>query len=539
MNTPTHVSIAVALLLGLTVCSAWASGAWAPAQASSSNAPVAHPPHATNEPQRLSLTDFARRLVYADELVRAQAMEQAIAGQSVRGAQAVYEPFLTTSLNREGKFIPTTAEESFSRPSGGTGQQVPYQAHISQFKTGLGLKSSSGAEWEIAYNVDAIVNSLQSKVSPVVSPEYRGSLGFSVMQPLLRNFGAEVTEAGIRIAESEEAIARETVRQVTAQRLSEGLQSYLLVQRAQERVRWRQHALDMASQLATEMTRQQQAGLKSLNELTEARANLALRQAQLAQAEQDLQEQLNAMQVFLSAQPYSPVWGPREHAATRWLPSDPLQLPEAQFADSLAMTDPQTAFERRPETRVNRLRIEREALRREYALNQTLPELTLRLRYGRDSLMDRPMPVSDYLDRTNTPYNTWGVGLTFRIGLGGDAKKDSEYQSAILRKNQAELTLDAAQQRITNELMGVKVVLQRALQQARRQADIVQAQSDLLAVERRMMGEGQKSLLDVLRREMELALAHEAMGDVVMQVNRSSLVASQVNGGLLIRFGLE
>ena len=53
---------------------------------------------------------------------------------------------------------------------------------------------------------------------------------------------------------------------------------------------------------------------------------------------------------------------------------------------------------------------------------------------------------------------------------------------------------------IANELLGVKAVLERTVQQAARQADIVKAQQDLLAVERRMMAEGQKSLLDVLRR---------------------------------------
>ena len=66
-----------------------------------------------------------------------------------------------------------------------------------------------------------------------------------------------------------------------------------------------------------------------------------------------------------------------------------------------------------------------------------------------------------------------------------------------------------------------------------------QAQQDLLAVERRMMTEGQKSLLDVLRREIDITQTQEAWSDALTQVNRSSFVASQVNGGLLSRLGLE
>lgn len=530
------VSRAIAALAG---CAALAGpGAWpaALAQGAGSGPAVADAP----ADQRLSVLSFARLVVRSDELVRAQALEQAIAGQSVRGAQAIYEPFLTTSLTREGKLLPTTAEESFSRGGGAsqTGQALPYESYVNQLKLGMGLKSSSGADWELSYNMDTIINSLQAKAG-TTSPEYRGSLGFAVTQPLMRNFGTEVTEAGIRIAEREEAIARETVRQVTAQRLSEGLQTYLFVQRAQDRVRWRQQALRAASQLEREMARQQQAGLKSLNELTEARANLALRQAQLAQAQQELEEQVNALQVFLSAQPLPAGAAAGTPSASRWLPADELQLPPPQYADSLAMTDAQTAFAQRPETRVNRLRIEREDLRRALAKNQAEPELTLRVRYGKESLMDQPQPIHEYLDRRGPRYNNWGVGLTYRVGLLGDAKKDSEYQAAVLRKSQAELSLGAAQQRITNELLGVKAVLERALQQARRQGDIVKAQNDLLAAERRMMAEGQKSLLDVLRREVEVAVAHEALSDATAQVNRSSYIASQANGGLLSRFGLE
>lgn len=488
--------------------------------------------------QSLTIETFARMVARSDELIRAQALEESIAGQGLRGARAIYEPFLTTSINREGKVLPTTAEEFFSRGNAASSATtpLPYESYVNQFKLGMNVKGPTGADWELSYNLEAIINSLQPKLGTgYISPEYRGSLGFAVTQPLMRNAGREVTESGIRVAEREEAIARETVRQVLSQRVGEGLQTYLFVQRAQERIKWRQRALEAAARLESEIARQVQAGLKSQNELSESRAALALRQAQLAQAQQELEEQANALQVFLAAA--DPVADAKPQAS-RWLPADPLRMPEAAFADSLRMTDPQTAFEQRPETRVNRLRIEREEFKRQFARNQTEPELNFKLRYGKDSLTGQPLSPHEYLH--NGPrYNTWGVGLNLRIGLGGDAKKDSEYQTAVMRKSQAELSLGAAQQRITNELLGVKAVLERAVQQARRQADLVKAQEDLLAAERRMMTEGQKSLLDVLRREIEIAGAQEALADALTQVNRSSYVASQVNGGLLVRLSLE
>ena len=48
-----------------------------------------------------------------------------------------------------------------------------------------------------------------------------------------------------------------------------------------------------------------------------------------------------------------------------------------------------------------------------------------------------------------------------------------------------------------------------------------------------------KDALDVLRREIEISQTQEAWSDALTQVNRTSFVASQVNGGLLSRLGLE
>ena len=42
-----------------------------------------------------------------------------------------------------------------------------------------------------------------------------------------------------------------------------------------------------------------------------------------------------------------------------------------------------------------------------------------------------------------------------------------------------------------------------------------------------------------LRREIDITQTQEAWSDALTQVNRTSFVASQVNGGLLSRLGLE
>ena len=47
----------------------------------------------------------------------------------------------------------------------------------------------------------------------------------------------------------------------------------------------------------------------------------------------------------------------------------------------------------------------------------------------------------------HTPYNSWSVGLLFKVGIFGDEKRKSEYAAAQLRRQQLEFAQVALEQR--------------------------------------------------------------------------------------------
>ena len=108
-----------------------------------------------------------------------------------------------------------------------------------------------------------------------------------------------------------------------------------------------------------------------------------------------------------------------------------------------------------------------------------------------------------------------------------------------LREQQARLTLNAAKQRVISEMEGVKVLVRRALTQVQRQQEVLTAQERLIDVEKARVANGQSSRLEVLNRELDLILAQEGVADAVAQLNITSFLASQANGTILQRFGLE
>lgn len=487
-------------------------------------APAAH---------RLSLRAFAALVSESDETVRVQRLEQAVGNESIRSAKALFEPFVFTSLEREGMHVLNSAADAKQR---GVNPGDVYDALETRFKSGVMVKAANGADMELSYTASQVSNSLQP-LANAPSPENKGYLGLKLTMPLMRGAGVAVNQLGTDIAQADRKVIGESVRQQLAQRVMDGVYQYLLVQRAEERTRLRTRLHTVAAELEKEITSQHAAGLRSATELTEARASLALRRVQLAQAQQELEEQTNALQIFISARERLDN-APLRHTLVMPEPLENLDWQEAVPVPSTSPEALQQVMSRRPETRITALRVDREARRVEAAFDQARPEFNFTVRYGKEDLSSGYRAPSQYLG-SSVPYNSWSVGLTYKVGLYGDEKRDSEYQTALIRRRQAELAVGAIQQRVVNEVRSSQAVLERSRQQLGRQREIVQAQRELLGIEKNLTREGRKSAIDVMRKQQEVLTAEEALADAEAQTARSAYLAAQVDGRLLSLLGLE
>lgn len=488
------------------------------------------PALASRAPGPIAMQDFVTLLATADEIVAAQGLEQVIAAQELRGAQALYEPEAYLNLSYDPQYLPTTAEEALRRgTASSTGNASPYRSRDTLLRTGLTMRAPTGADIDLFFETTRIVNSLQQQAAQF-SPEYRGSLGVALTQPLLRNAGRSVTEAGVRTAETDERVAGETARLVLAQRAFEGVRNYLLIQRAEARVGNRRRAVGLAEALAAEMRGQVAVGLRSDTDLAEAQAEVGLRRAALSEAEQALEEQIGAFQTFFSAR--------ADGAAGRWRPDGGLREPSEALLAALDLDDADAAYARRPEGRVNDLLIERETIAEAVAENQLLPELNLRLEVSSETLNADPAGPRRYFAQDPGFYSA-RAGVEFRTGIGGDTQRKAALEAARLRLKQAQLTRDASRQRIGSEVAGMRSILGRARAQVAAQGNSVAAQRRLVAVEQARMESGQSSRVEVLARQLDLIETEEAQADAVAQLNLSGYLAAQVDGALLSWFGLE
>jgi outer membrane protein TolC len=480
----------------------------------------------------LGLKDFIRLLSVADESIRAQDVEIALAEQEALGAWGVFEPQAYASFDRTYEFTQTSAEEFRARGTelDSTGTPNPFEADISKARVGIEGRSPVGIKMDLFYEMDRTRNSLQVPAARP-SPEYSAAVGMAVIIPLLRNSGSDFNKAPIEIARIEQEIAKETSRLVKSQRAFDAIKTYLLVQRAQSRVYWRQRALDTAKALEAEMSAQVTEGLRSSADLTEAVARVSEQQGLLTEARQDLNEQIGAFQIFFLA-------FEQDMQPDRWMPSDPLQVPAAEFISPLRLISPDEAMQMRSETRINALRIELEEMNVLMAENQAKPELNVRFDAKQSFLSDEYVQFRDLYGQAN-PYHSWRAGFEFRRGLQGDITQQQQLEAAKLRETQAELTMNAFRQRIYSEMNGIEGILERANDQVRQQSAIVDAYWDLFKTEEQRAQSGQSSRVEVLNRELAYYIAKEGQRDAIAQQNLSSYLASQVSGTLLTRMGIE
>lgn len=480
---------------------------------------------------KLSLADFSKILAYWDEQIQAQELEVLIARQKVIATGGAFEPIFYAEANRNGELSQTSAADFLAQGTGTTtgGKPLPFEQYKTSGKVGFQMKGTSGVTADLYYEMGQITNSLQAAAA-LPSPENSAALGLSLKAPLLRNAGKKVNAANTAIAKIDDEIAQQTVRLIKTQRAFEAIKTYVFVQRSQLRVYWRSQTADLSAKLVAELESQLAQGLIDQAALTQAQSDLAERRGALTLARQELNEQIGAFQIYFLA------LDPRMQNR-QWMPSDPLALVPEPYLRASGLQSLETVYAIRPESRINALKIEREEVSRMVAENQILPEANLVVDLKKTQLSGNYIPFRDVFSSQN-PYQTWRVGFEFRRGLGGNITQNAEYQAALLREQQADLTMRTNRQRVASELNGIGSILDRAREGLRYQNEVITAQELLLKTAEAKASSGNNSALDVLRSQINLSSAKEARSDAIAQLNLSSYLASQVNGTLLTRLGI-
>lgn len=462
-----------------------------------------------------SLEGYLESVLAYNEQLEVQIMDYEISRQAVDGARGVFEPEFVLRTQYDDTLRPNNAEEV--RDLGGLSF---YKQRSMLYSAAVEALTPSGARTRMGLDIRHLNNNLQPFTG--VDHEWSSFVGLSIVQPLLRGAGKNVTLAAVRVAALESDQAYQEFRRQMMVILVGAEVSYWNLYYAQEQLRFYEESLNTVKTLAADVEGRFSVGKASELEVLNAKVAVSGREAQLAVAKQSLTETVNMALGFLG----------NEAVGLRAVAPNPSSATE---------TDAVVCFEKaqrfNPEYLGRQRQIAIETLRLGVAQNQGRASLDFLGSFGVTGLSENFADAMSDIGQAQSP--TWSVGLELRVPLGGGKKGKSDIQTATLRRKQAirQLSVLRTQMRgaVENALFKVRSAQSNAISFAKTTG----LNQKLLDTELERLKAGKSSADKVLEAEQALFEARNAELENLVTVQRSLLELDVVMGTVLEKRGIE
>ncbi|SNS75348.1 MULTISPECIES: TolC family protein [unclassified Azospirillum] len=445
-----------------------------------------------------------------------------VAGALSDAERALYEPTLSVEYRYNRDYTEYDALDEVIRAT----KLFDQRAHNGS----LGVEGlvPYGGRYEVKYKLvgtrsDNVVKARKEDT------EYKATFEITLRQPLLRNFGSNATRSRLMIAEKDQDVAYEQYRLKLLEVAGDAVDSYWSLYGAQETVSLLRGSVAKAEKLVSMTEQMADAGRAPRISIDEARAGLTARQVRLAQAEKTLADAETRVWTLLNLQRHGKLGDLAVRASER---------PSRSAADAVVWdASVARARENWPEYAIAKLQIERETIRAEYAENQARPDLDLVASYSTPRITDSPLLSSR--DALHADYNSWFVGVTYKMPLLGNGRGSNEAKAASLGRRRAVTDSEATDVAVTNAIRSrIDAVRsnQKQLAENERAATLRQG---LLSAALDQFEKGRISLKEVLDREEELLESQRQNLVAHVELDRAFAALDMAEGMLLQRYGIN
>lgn len=455
----------------------------------------------------LTLTDVVRLGLERNLNLRAQMFETRASEALVHKGYGIYDPVAQADL----------ATGTSRRPDGRTPSNLIGITDYRRFDLGLRQLLPSGALLEAAFTNQREDNSLVTGVNPA----YQSELRFSLVQPLLRDFGVTVTERGILFALEDRNISVQDLRERAFAVVSDARKGFFDVLRLRDNLAYRETSVALAEKVLVENRARVEAGVLAPVETLEAEVGLQTRQRELLDANRNYEDALDQLALLLALPD-----GLR-------VADVPLGQPELATDEVEAM---QTALVARPDLLRRASEIVRLGVERQVAHNQLLPTLDLTGSYSHRGLGESySKGIEDVRDGD---LNSWELGLRLSYPLGN---REARYE--YLRSEQRLKGRHAQQAQLREEVRTEIRSAIRLLEVSRKKIEVTSKGRALAEEKLRTLLKrkevGLATTRQVLEGEEDLALARIDHTAALTDYNNAVTDYLRVSGQLLQAEGVR
>lgn len=421
-----------------------------------------------------------------------------------------------------GAFEPTVSGSYKNSQTGYNNRPLPEQT--SETSAGIGGKIATGGEYSYGFSLTDIQHSRSSLDMP------KAFSGISGKQPLLRGawFGAPVVE--LRAAYLEREIAFQTYRSKIMEMITEFENAYWNTAFAQQKVLFAWQSVGIARKVVEDSRYRVKTGKMSQIDLMEADAGLAARQANLADAQQELLDAIDRLKLLLT---------------TKEIGRNALILcGEVICPDSIDMIDivnegatDDSLVRLHPDIRIKQLELDKQTILLGYRKDRCLPEVNVQGSYGFNGY---GMVSNTALYRLfNDPKPAWSAGVEVGIPLMAGLEARNLYAAQKFSTEAAAKNLSAIQYQIENSF---RIVAKRSValrNRARNARVVVDFREKLLDVEIKKVDAGKSNNRFVYETEEKLSEAKQWELESHVSLRIALAQKSKIGGSLLRELGLE
>jgi len=443
----------------------------------------------------------------------------------VEQALGVYDPVAGIDLQANDIQRPSTSQFQSSATET---QQLTFSINQA-----LPSGGSVGLGWQ---------NSRSTSIGDPVSPFYNSSVTFSLVQPLLRDFGRASFERQLLIAQTQNLGSnQEFARQVMAT-LQQVINAYWNLVEARDQLNVARESLALAKELHERNRIQVEVGTMAQIELVQSEANIATNEEQIISSQTGVGNSEDELRRLLNL-PQGPLW----EAEIRPDTTPEVDSPATDVAAAI-----RTALEARPEVRAQQLLVDQARINADYFRNQTLPSLDFSVNYGLNGsnvgfgainpTTGRPVTIAENFNNAldqiiGFDFTGWSAQLTFGYPIGN---RTARAASAIadLSLESAEATLAQTEQQITTEVRQAARQVDSAAKQIEAARASVRFQERSLDAEKKRYENGMSSSFEITRIQQDLTGAKSREVTAVIAYRTALTQLQQSTGQLLPTYSI-
>ncbi len=484
----------------------------------------------------ISLDDAILKALRNNLNVAVEILGPDLAQSSVTRAKEVFLPSLSLDLSGQKYEQPAT----WSLVTTGTNTS-------NSFDSGLNLAQKI----PFGGSLTASLSYYRSKTNQLFqnyNPYYQSTLSFSFTQPLLKNFGLQVSRRSIIVAQNDFEVSRSQFESVLIDTVFQVEQAYWNLVYAIENLKVSRQSLELGRDLLTKTKKEVEVGQTAPIEVLNAEAEVASREAAILQAEAQVRRSRDQLRALISAETGGLA------GQDVLVPSESPEFKPFEISLERAL---EQALANRPDLESTRVGIETKQVNFSYAKNQLLPQLDLRITKSSPGISgDRLLYLNDdpfsgvvigtipgsfresLRDAMKFLYNNWTIGVTLTVPFGdllsrgqfAQAKLDLEQTQARFKRQEQQIALEVSDAILTLETNAKSVEAYRiASELAERR----------LEAEMKKLSVGLTSNYYVLQYQERLASARSLELLALVDYNISVARIAKVTGTTLEKRGIS